>query len=109
MTIYHPDGSQGSGASRQLQGSARPNRRWLEMIGEFDFSIQCWSGHRHGNADGLSRQAEVLNIYSNISSNIGNGTNGDSPELAEWVTAQQEDPDIRHARCWIIKGVHDAD
>ena len=81
--------------------------RWLEMIGEFDFTIQYRSGRRHGNADGLSRQ--VLNIHSNVSSSIGKGTNRHSPELAEWVAAQQEGPDIRHARRWIVEGLQDAD
>ncbi len=87
--------------------------RWLEILAEFDLTIQHPPGQKHCNADGLSRipcnqcgQVEpdklpdgtdlVVSAASTTESNWLSGWN-----LQELQSAQREDPDLLRLTGWL--------
>ena len=76
--------------------------RWLETLEEFDYRIEHRAGHKHCNADGLSRRPhpEDTIVAASVTSLVTDGTTDQSavtrhPEsLFDWPALQRNDKDI---------------
>ena len=89
--------------------------RWLEILSEYDFTVEHRPGLKHGNADSLSRlpcrqcgasQDQVENLYS-LEAALAQATESD---LALWLpiltpkdqeTLQNNDPALAQVMVWI--------
>ena len=88
---------------RRTPQPIRQQSRWLEILEEFEFSIEHRSGVRHGNADALSRRPcrqcglcgddDTPIVVNAVESSSENNVDWSSNALAK---AQREDPDIRN-------------
>ena len=90
--------------------------RWLEILEEFEFSIEHRPGVRHGNADALSRRPcrqcglcgddDTPLLVNAVESSSGINLDWSSNALAK---AQREDPDIRHIYDSLANGLSKPD
>eukprot|EP00731_Ephydatia_muelleri_P001652 Em0001g1652a len=89
--------------------------RWLEILSEYDFTVEHRPGLKHGNADSLSRlpcrqcgasQDQVDNLYS-LEAALAQATESD---LALWLpiltptdqeTLQNNDPALAQVMVWV--------
>ena len=89
--------------------------RWLEILSEYDFTVEHRPGLKHGNADSLSRlpcwqcgasQDQVENLYS-LEAALAQATESD---LALWLpiltptdqeTLQNNDPALAQVMVWV--------
>eukprot|EP00731_Ephydatia_muelleri_P010468 Em0005g1054a len=89
--------------------------RWLEILSEYDFTVEHRPGLKHGNADSLSRlpcrqcgasQDQVENLYS-LEAALAQATESD---LALWLpiltptdqeTLQNKDPALARVMVWV--------
>lgn len=77
--------------------------RWIERLQEYQFEIQHRAGRIHGNADSLSRRpcGEQCKRCSRIDEKEGKNehcllrTTYKDDQLKEWITAQEEDEEIK--------------
>nr|VZI35101.1 unnamed protein product [Spirometra erinaceieuropaei] len=67
--------------------------RWQEFLQDFDFECQYRPGHKHGNADALSRLPHVTDADPNVQRAGVNAIVVSEPTRHEWATAQTTDPD----------------
>ena len=83
--------------------------RWLETLGNHDFTVEFRAGKDHGNADALSRidhareptASEVQESLDEIAC-INNLTYPTQISEAEMAYAQRMDADLNKVRTWII-------
>ena len=75
--------------------------RWLEILEEFDYSVQHRAGAKHSNADALSRrpipEQNLMQVSAVCKANRSPTAVTTSPatETIDWVSAQLEDPDVK--------------
>nr|VZI12709.1 unnamed protein product [Spirometra erinaceieuropaei] len=67
--------------------------RWQEFLQDFDFECQYRPGHKHGNADALSRLPHVTDADPDIQTAGVNAIVVSEPTRHEWATAQKTDSD----------------
>ena len=71
--------------------------RWLEILEEFDFTIEHRPGSKHCNADALSRRADQVSIQepqSTVATAVQPALNTTAP-LVSWPVAQKADTDLQ--------------
>ena len=100
--------------------------RWLEVLAEYDFTIQHRPGLKHSNADALSRlpckqcgrqDSEATAVPSEMkkeeSNDVTNGVTEAFQAMSSWVPVlpffdqkreQQSDPDLTQVTAWIVNG-----
>ena len=78
--------------------------RWLEVLSDFDYTIQYRTGAKHSNADGLSRCQEpslpALAVVDQTS---------DQFDSCLWRELQEKDSDISVALSWFENGLINAE
>uniref|UniRef100_A0A5S6Q9K0 RNA-directed DNA polymerase n=1 Tax=Trichuris muris TaxID=70415 RepID=A0A5S6Q9K0_TRIMR len=98
---------------RWLQNFKEPEgqvARWLELLANFDFSVEHRAGSKHANADSLSRMPNghcpsqrncvaVVNHLVKLRSWL------QDVDREDMLRAQQSDPDIGAVYEWVEKGV----
>nr|VZH97045.1 unnamed protein product [Spirometra erinaceieuropaei] len=67
--------------------------RWQEFLQDFDFECQYRPGHKHDNADALSRFPHVTDADPDVKRAGVNAIVVSEPTRHEWATAQTTDPD----------------
>nr|VZI47496.1 unnamed protein product [Spirometra erinaceieuropaei] len=81
--------------------------RWQEFLQDFDFECQYRPGHKHGNADALSRLPHVIDADPGVKTADVNAIVVSEPTRHEWATAQTTDPDTatiyRHLSLGLLK------
>ena len=63
--------------------------RWLEILEEYNYSIEHRPGHRHTNADALSRVVDQVSIGLTTPADYLGG------QPVNWPEVQQQDPDTK--------------
>ena len=73
--------------------------RWLEVLEEFDYSIEHRSGNKHCNADALSRRVDQISADDATAPDSA-PTAPDSVPAApvDWPAEQKADPDLGYVR-----------
>nr|VZI39678.1 unnamed protein product [Spirometra erinaceieuropaei] len=67
--------------------------RWQEFLQDFDVECQFRPGHKHGNADALSRLPNTANLASEPHDAAVNAVIFAEPTRYAWSSAQSSDPD----------------
>ncbi|BHF81940.1 hypothetical protein SprV_0802507500 [Sparganum proliferum] len=67
--------------------------RWQEFLQDFDFECQFRPGHKHGNADALSRLPNSTNPADESHDTAANAIIVAEPTRYAWSSAQSSDPD----------------
>eukprot|EP00731_Ephydatia_muelleri_P003083 Em0001g3083a len=100
--------------------------RWLEILAEYDFTIQHRPGLKHSNADALSRlpckqcgrqdseaTAAPSEMKKEESNDVTNSVTEAFQAMSSWVPVlpffdqkreQQSDPDLTQVTAWIVNG-----
>ena len=111
---------------RWLQNFKDPQGQWLEILAEYDFTIQHRPGLKHSNADALSRlpckqcgrqdseaTAAPSEMKKEESNDVTNNVTEAFQAMSSWVPVlpffdqkreQQSDPDLRQVTAWIVNG-----
>lgn len=77
--------------------------RWLEILTEYDFEVEHRPGHRHKNADALSRKQAGMTVEGESPLSCSIEVQSYIPKLSstELKNLQKSDPDIDTVIKWL--------